>query len=394
MEKKVLFCSDCKYPGGDAPSIYYSNVGRAFQKEGYITDFIGYSDFSFNKFTYIKSLNGNLISNKTFNGNSLLFKILNNFCLYKKITKIIKNYGSNYDIFYFTLPLSNRLLNRFKRAINKANSNAKIFISLTEEYDKSEFETVNYFGRLRIRRNKYLVNNIVDKRIKYVTISKFLFNKLYKRGLPVFYLPFIFDDALFVENNHYSKEKVSFIYAGNPSNKDKVLMMLEGFASLDNDIKTKVTLNLIGIDRDWLMKRDSEKSIFEGVKSFTNFYGVKSNDFVRETYANSDFSILLRDPDALYAKAGFPTKVVESFSCGTPVISNITSNLEDYLIDGINSIVVESYSSIAFSKSIKKAIELSEQNSKQLKNGAYKTGLEKLSVSVISPDFIKFVQEK
>jgi glycosyltransferase involved in cell wall biosynthesis len=34
--------------------------------------------------------------------------------------------------------------------------------------------------------------------------------------------------------------------------------------------------------------------------------------------------------------AGFPTKFTESISCGTPVITNKTSDIEDYLIDGMN----------------------------------------------------------
>ena len=39
--------------------------------------------------------------------------------------------------------------------------------------------------------------------------------------------------------------------------------------------------------------------------------------------------------------AGFPTKFVESISCGVPVIMNDTSDIRQYLSDGKNGILIE-----------------------------------------------------
>ena len=50
------------------------------------------------------------------------------------------------------------------------------------------------------------------------------------------------------------------------------------------------------------------------------FYGRKDMNEVQEIVNKADFSILLRDRNRA-TMAGFPTKVVESLSCGTPVIT-------------------------------------------------------------------------
>lgn len=59
----------------------------------------------------------------------------------------------------------------------------------------------------------------------------------------------------------------------------------------------------------------------------------------------SDWTIILRENSRL-VKAGFPTKLVESISCGTPVLANRFSNVFDYLTEE-NSICVENIDDIA-----------------------------------------------
>ena len=57
---------------------------------------------------------------------------------------------------------------------------------------------------------------------------------------------------------------------------------------------------------------------------------------VLQTLQETDFTVLIRDASLRYAKAGFPTKVVESLMSGTPVICNLSSDLDEYLVDGEN----------------------------------------------------------
>ena len=60
------------------------------------------------------------------------------------------------------------------------------------------------------------------------------------------------------------------------------------------------------------------------------FYGrIPHEEAIREV-ALSDWSIIIRE-NTLSNKAGFPTKFVESISCGTPVIANKFSNVAEYI---------------------------------------------------------------
>lgn len=59
-----------------------------------------------------------------------------------------------------------------------------------------------------------------------------------------------------------------------------------------------------------------------------------------DVLARCDFSVVQRDPLARYARAGFPSKVAESLLLGTPVISNLSSDLAGHLADGENAIVL------------------------------------------------------
>ena len=55
---------------------------------------------------------------------------------------------------------------------------------------------------------------------------------------------------------------------------------------------------------------------------------------------NCDALIFFRD-DTIVSKAGFSTKFVEATACGVPVITNLTSDINYYLKNDFNGIVLE-----------------------------------------------------
>lgn len=59
----------------------------------------------------------------------------------------------------------------------------------------------------------------------------------------------------------------------------------------------------------------------------------------------ADWLLLLRDPKRRRNRLGFPSKITESLSLGTPVIANKCGNNTDYLVDGQNSVFVKSLTS-------------------------------------------------
>lgn len=63
------------------------------------------------------------------------------------------------------------------------------------------------------------------------------------------------------------------------------------------------------------------------------FMGYAKENIVREAVRGADFTVLLREKNRT-SEAGFPTKISESITLGTPVITTETSDLAIYLKEG------------------------------------------------------------
>jgi glycosyltransferase involved in cell wall biosynthesis len=127
--------------------------------------------------------------------------------------------------------------------------------------------------------------------------------------------------------------------------------------------------------------------------SFATFYGSVNNSEVTKAYAHADFAVLLRDSDARFAKAGFPTKVSESLWHGVPVLANYSSDLAMYLTDGLDSIEVKGKSASAFSMAVSQALKLSPDTLEQMHISARKTAENKLNILNFASSFKNFLQK-
>ena len=130
------------------------------------------------------------------------------------------------------------------------------------------------------------------------------------------------------------KNKIcTFVYAGNPdSQKERLDLIVKAVDSANGN--TPFRLNVIGVTKE--QYEHIYKIKYCGTSAC--FYGRMSHLDVIQQVKNADWSIIIRE-DNLVTRAGFPTKVVESISCGTPIISNVFSNITDYLKD-CNSLIV------------------------------------------------------
>jgi glycosyltransferase involved in cell wall biosynthesis len=91
---------------------------------------------------------------------------------------------------------------------------------------------------------------------------------------------------------------------------------------------------------------------------------------VLDNLKKSDFTVLLRSETARNTKAGFPTKVIESISTGTPVIMNYTSDLVSFFHDGKECIQVKGYTAKAFCDALRQALSLSKEERIQMSENA------------------------
>lgn len=134
------------------------------------------------------------------------------------------------------------------------------------------------------------------------------------------------------DKQKHDERNVRFTYAGSPSaQKERLDIVIDAIEGISQDFN--VVLRVVGITKEQYEKM--YKRVYIGKR--TEFLGRASHIKAIQEVKAADWSIIIRDNNKV-VKAGFPTKVVESISCGTPVIANDFSNILDYLNDK-NSII-------------------------------------------------------
>jgi glycosyltransferase involved in cell wall biosynthesis len=162
---------------------------------------------------------------------------------------------------------------------------------------------------------------------------------------------------------------LSVVYAGTPAKKDLLGNALRGLRILRDD-GVSVKLHLIGPTREAVARcLDNDAPILEGLTEMLIFHGRVSQTEVPKLLAAADFSVLLR-PQERYAQAGFPTKLVESLAAGIPVIANPTSDIAEYVRDGIEGILLDDDSPTAFVAGVKRALVLSRDQRETMRRNA------------------------
>jgi len=179
----------------------------------------------------------------------------------------------------------------------------------------------------------------VQKRLDgVIAISRYLFD-YYKDSVKTILIPPTVDlsDEKWNVLCEKRNDTVSFIYAGVPyALKEKLDLIISSFMRIEKT-HDNVRLNIVGVTEEQFKERYKWT---DQITSSVTFWGRIEHMQVVKLVKESDWAIILRDNNRV-VKAGFPTKLVESISCGTPVIVNNFSNVVDYL-DETNSILIES----------------------------------------------------
>lgn len=178
---------------------------------------------------------------------------------------------------------------------------------------------------------------------RVIAISQFLSRYYLKRGCQTVLVPPTLETAR-VPARFEGKRlgSLTCVYAGTPGRKDLLNTVIEAVLRM-REAGFAVRLLVAGVEAVAgasfkSVANRSSTEVLEGVAFLGLLDHATSMDLVR----NADFSLLLRR-DARYSRAGFPTKFVESFAVGTPVIANITSDLGSYLLDGSTGVVCRGY---------------------------------------------------
>ena len=172
-----------------------------------------------------------------------------------------------------------------------------------------------------------------------IVISKYLAN-YYKHHNNVVLIPPLVDkneEKWIGLPQKINDDVLNLVYAGSPGSKDRIDVLISALKL----VKRSYHLDVIGISKEKYINRIPEDKDFLEHNNSIVFNGRLPHIQTLKYVSAADFSCFFRKDDRL-TKAGFPTKFVEAISCGTPVLTNKTSNLEDYCGNRQNAVLLDS----------------------------------------------------
>lgn len=332
--KELLYTGAFRFPDGDAAATRVYAVSRLFVNAGYAVTFAGWEsvehvggfyqykghacyaqdEFRKQKLRPIARLFGFL-----FRGSKTLIWLWRN-CKYD----VIVAYNPP-AIFSLGLLLLGQLLD------------FKVVLDTTEWYEGEHLPG----GRYGVA----AIENSVRMHLVYllfrhvICISRFL--QEYFNGRNVINIPPLMVSDLNTVTKPALKEGVHFIYAGDAGKKDKLLPFIIALPKLFEDMQCPVILHVAGLQWENLSQLiTAQGEVSEVYQPFVKCYGRVSRDRVAELYSQCHFSILFRE-DKRYAQAGFPTKAIESWGYGCPIVLNLVGDIGCLAKNMVDAIVVE-----------------------------------------------------
>lgn len=184
----------------------------------------------------------------------------------------------------------------------------------------------------------------------------------------------------YIENKTYNNS-IRLVYAGVPFRlgrivkkssevKDRLDLAVEAVVETAGR-GANVVLEIYGItEEQYLTAYPAHRSLLKS--GAVIFFGRKDMKKVQEIVNQADFTILLRDQNRA-TMAGFPTKVVESLSCGTPVITTKTSDLENYITNGVNGYFVSTNNKIELVDEMQKILSIDRESIDRMKKECFES---------------------
>jgi len=215
----------------------------------------------------------------------------------------------------------------------------KMIADATEWYDASAGGLIHRVIKfLDTSLRMHIVHRLADG---VITTSKYLTAFYGRRGRVTVELPTLFDaDKFQSPPSRENTPQKHFIYVGSPfdagrvnkarSNlKERLDVCIEVFYQLYTSGEN-FSFEIYGIGaEDYLHVFPEHAGLLQEMAQCIAFKGRQPNQLVLKRIAECDFSVFFRD-ETRVTLAGFPSKLAESISCGTPVVSNKMVSLENH----------------------------------------------------------------
>jgi len=202
---------------------------------------------------------------------------------------------------------------------------------------------------------EWAMRRLIPKTDGVIAISRYLADYYRARGLPVTIVPPT--TSAIAAGDWQPSAQLRLCYAGTPGYKDDLGSVLQAVSALAAE-GAPIRLTVAGPDRALLLEMLGDRA--SGDLSWLHATGHLTYEQVRELVGSSDFSILARRSCRM-SNAGFPTKFVESFAAGTPVIANLTSDLHQHLHDGETGLICAGNNVASILTALRRALALDDE---------------------------------
>lgn len=211
-----------------------------------------------------------------------------------------------------------------------------------------------------------------------IVISKYLYNYYISRMAHTIYLPPLVDLSMEKwkregEVQTDAADVKTIVYAGSPGTgqKDRLDVIIKTLSEIIEETTITLKFIVVGITREQYFHSFPKETFPDTLRNFVFFKGRLSHVATLDYIKQSDYVLFLRDNN-LVNNAGFPTKFVEALSAGTPILTNLTSNLDIYLKEGYNGFVLDYSSPRNLYQSLKKALLTDREKIDQMKQNCRK----------------------
>ena len=219
---------------------------------------------------------------------------------------------------------------------------------------------------------EFAMRILLVKTKNIIAISSYLETYYADKGCNTVRIPPILDtQKMLYRLDSNENKRVVISYTGFPGYKDLFNNYLEAVLTIDPEGKQMV-LHVAGVSEEQLFKFPAfTRREITKLPSCIISEGFVPHARAVEITREADFSVLQRR-DKRNANAGFPTKIVESLSCGTPVIINYTSDLRYYIEDEKEGIVCTDSSAQSLVEAFKRVLALPQEQILQMRHHARK----------------------
>lgn len=385
--KKVTFITPHRLPKTDPSAVRVLSLCKMLYECGYEVQMVGRGYTPYQKI--IKNEYGSHVSLR-FEKQNILSKILDHLTMTLRFKRYITKKCSQSDLFFVDaggyFPKS---LYRFISSFAKKRK-IQVVYDIVEYHSPSEFKLGSM--QLYYRRMNYVLTKHIKNPERVISVSNYINDFFLERGVQSFLIPIIRDKSEEPVFSHPNNSSLTFIYSGTRTK--SISKIIGAFSMLSDNEITKVKLIIVGRSEKDLI--NSEKIKPETVSKLGKSLIILNRmprEEIFELYRSVDFTLIFGPSTERYAKSFFPTRMTESLFLGIPVITNDHSDVAKYISTGLNGILVSECTSKSLSDGIKMALNMSDNEIKNLRVNSRKTAENQLDYRNYLPIFKKAISK-